>query len=75
MMTNEERQQPTITIADKSYLIEKLSPEIRDMVAYYQRWINEKAEAMAEVNKCEAACRAITLEITKRIQDLEAQKT
>jgi len=69
------KEQPTITIGDKSYLVEKLPAEIQDMVAYYQRWSNEKVEAMAEVNKCEAACRAITLEITKRIQDLEAQKT
>lgn len=63
--------EPTITVGDKAYLISSLPSEIQDLISYYTKWEAERVEAMSEANKCDAACRAVSQEITQRIQALE----
>lgn len=72
MTKPKQDEEPTITIGDNTYVIRGLPTEVQDMIAYYQRWTDERIEAMSEVNKCDAACRALSVEITKRLKDFDA---
>lgn len=64
-----QAQQPeaNLVIDGKTFSIASLSPEVQEMVGLYQRWGNERLEAQIEVAKCEAAQRAISVEISNRI--------
>jgi len=68
-------EKPLITFGDTTYVIEDLPKEIQDMCAYYQQWSADHIKAMSEVNKCDAACRALTTEIGKRLQELQDKKS
>jgi len=57
-----------LVIDGKTYSITSLSPEVQELVVLYQRWGNERLEAQIEVAKCEAAQRAISVEISNRLK-------
>jgi hypothetical protein len=56
-----------LVIDGKTFSIASLSPEVQELVVLYQRWGNERTEAQIEVAKCEAAQRAISVEISNRL--------
>jgi ABC-type transporter Mla MlaB component len=52
----------------ETYKIDDLPDEIKTLVKLYERWNNEKLEAQIEVNKCDAACVAVSTEISARLK-------
>lgn len=65
------QDQPNLIIEDKSYPIASLPKEVQEMLSLYQRWGQEKVEAQIEVNKCDAAQRALSAEIATRVRAIE----
>ena len=66
-------QEPTINVAGKSYPINSLPPEIRDLIAVYQVWENELVVQKREVFKLEGAIRSLSSELETRFKMFEAQ--
>jgi ribosomal protein S3 len=64
--------QPNLVIGDKSYPIVSLPKDVQDLVSMYERWGKERVEAQIEVNKLDAAQRALATEIAARVQAIEA---
>lgn len=70
-MDTQMTQEPTVTVNGKTYQVNALPPELRDMLAVYQLWETELATARREVFKTEAAIRALTGELEGRFKALE----
>jgi len=64
--------EPTITINNKTYVINALPQEIKEKINVYSIWANELAVAKREVFKLEAANRGLSLELENNFKQLEA---
>lgn len=64
-------QEPLSIVVDgKTYLVDSLPNDIKDIVTIYQSWEQELNKQRIEVFKLEAARHGAALEIEKRIKEL-----
>ncbi len=62
---------PKLTIDDMTYEVSTLPEDIQAMLAMYQALLADKEKAQFELNKCEAAIRGISTEITTKVRLLK----
>lgn len=70
--TTPEVEPLTIAVDGKTYVVDSLPNDIKDIVTIYQSWEQELNKQRIEVFKLEAALHGAALEIEKRIKDLSA---
>ena len=62
---------PMITVNGKSYPIDNLPGDIKELIGLYQQWEGELLNAKREAFKIEAALKGITVEMELRLQKYE----
>lgn len=73
--TKEVVDTPTITVNGKTFDIESLPGDIKELIGLYQLWEGELIEARREAFKIEAALKGLTTELDVRLQKFDAAVT
>lgn len=69
----EQAQPQTITVDGKTYELDKLSPQVQQAVAIYNRFNSDLSEAQLSVIKCQAAVATVGQQIAEAIKkEIEA---
>lgn len=63
---------PMLNIDGDTYEIDKLPDDIKGLLNRYAKWSKEGEEAKSEAEKCDAACRALSVEISNRLKAIKA---
>jgi predicted nucleotide-binding protein len=62
-----------ITIQDKEYNEAELPVDLQKLISIYRKWTAEATEAKLEITKIEAACKELSREIVKNIEEAGIQ--
>ncbi len=63
----EEQAKQTVTIDGNVYEMDALTPQVRNMIALYQRWTTQAQELQSEFTKTDLAVKALGAEIGKAV--------
>jgi len=72
-MPSKSNDQPVLEIDGKFYPIADLPKEVTDLLELFTCWDSEKAKAIREVQKLDAALKSLTTEISSRMAMYDAQ--
>lgn len=63
----DQPQKPTVTVDGTVYELESLTPQVRNMIAMYQKWSTQLSDLQSEYAKTDLAVKSLGAEIGKQI--------
>ena len=68
-----EATKPTVTVDGTVYELDSLSPQVRNLIALYQKWSMQLSDQQSELTKTDLAVKSLGNEITKLVNSETAQ--